>query len=707
MMLKTNILKKLPVQLEQVFSIDYTSIGRCVFQRNLWGRVFSLLLLLGSSGLVLFTQKAQAQEGGGLDDLLSLSIEDLRNVEVTSVSRKPENQFRAASAVTVLTDDDIKRSGATSIADALRLVPGLNVARIDSSRWAITSRGFNRQFSNKLLVLIDGRSVYTPLFSGVFWDVQDTNLADIDRIEVIRGSGATMWGANAVNGIINIITKNAEFTQGNSLSVLYGNTERGTATVRRGGQMNDDTFYRVYGKYLAREESRNLTSTTGNDDSWYSWRTGFRTDWSDLDNSVRLSGDMYTGRVRAISLIPGLTTPGVSDAVDADEVFHGANLTGAWTYNHKSGAESILQAYVDYIERDVSNLLDQERITFDLDYQRRQNINDRNELIWGLGYRYFRDDLENIRLANGQLYLHYVPDSSDNNTFSSFIQNEWAAIPDELYLTLGSKFEHNFFTDFEVQPNARVAWYPSDNQTVWAAVSHAVRVPTRGERGLSSIALSTPGGFVRLSASADRNFTSEELTAFELGYRVQPTQWASFDASAFYNIYDDLRTFEPGSSNFGNPNTLSELIAENLGSAETFGFELGSLFSVTPTWDIGVNYTFLELQMHSDKRSLDFTIAGEEDKSPEHQIAITSRLDITPEVQFDNNLYYVDSLENFGISDYLRFDTRIGWEFSPGLEVSLVGQDLLDDYHQEFEPFLFSQDAEIGRSVFVKFNVNL
>lgn len=660
--------------------------------------------------MVFGAHVVRAQGSEDLDALLSLSIEDLRNVEVTSVSRKPENQFRAASAVTVLTDDDIKRSGATSIADALRLVPGLNVARIDSYRWAISSRGFNRQFSNKLLVLVDGRSVYTPLFSGVYWDVQDTNLQDIDRIEVIRGPGATMWGANAVNGIINIITKNAEFTQGQNISALYGNTERGTVTIRHGGQ-KDDMFYRVYGKYLAREETRNLVSTQGNEDDWYSWRTGFRADWNNAaDSKVRISGDMYTGRERGIFSMPGLVTPGVSTNIDGDESFAGANLMGAWTYNHKGGSESIFQAYVDYIERDLSGVLDQERITFDFDYQNRRQLNDRNELIWGLGYRYFRDALESIVQINGQPYLQYNPQSSDNSTFSSFIQNEWAAVSDELYLTLGSKFEHNFFTDFEVQPNARVAWYPSDNQTVWAAISHAVRIPTRGERGLNSIALSTPGGFVRLSASADRNFTSEKLTAFELGYRVQPTQWASFDTSAFYNIYDDLRTFEPGTSDFGIPGTFSELIAENLGSAETFGFELSSLFSVTPTWDIGLNYTFLELQMHSDKRSADFTIEREEGKSPEHQVALMSRWDITPEIQLDNNLYYVDSLDDFNsfdVPDHLRFDTRIGWEFSPGVEVSLVGQDLLDAYHKEFEPFLFSREAEIGRSVFVKFNVNL
>ncbi len=648
-----------------------------------------------------------ADDDQAIQSLINLSLEDLDNVEVTSVSRKPESRFRAAAAVTVLSGDDIRRSGATNIAEALRLVPGINVARIDSNKWAITARGFNRQFSNKLLVLIDGRSVYTPLFSGVYWDVQDMVLADVDRVEVIRGPGATLWGANAVNGIINIITKSAEFTQGTHITSLYGNEEKGTFEGRYGGEAGENLFYRAYGKYLMKDESKTATAGGGTGDDWDQARAGFRADWNKSWNeSFQFQGDIYTGHEEQTYFLPGLVTVGVSSPIDGDERVFGGNLLGSWTTRDKDGGETILKTYIDYISRDMRNVLDQNRLTFDIDFQQRRSLSERNEFVWGLGYRFFRDELKETTHPNGQQYLDYEPETSNNNLFSTFIQNEFSVLPDELFLTLGTKFSHNYFSEFEIQPNARLAWHASETQTFWGAVSRAIRIPTRGERGLSSIALSTPGGFVRQSANTLRNYDSEKLMAYELGHRIQPANWVSFDTSVFYHEYEDLRTFETGVSGFNLPGTAFELVASNSGFAESHGAEIAGSFSFTSDWKVFANYSFLELQTHKLKGSDDFLIAAKEGQSPEQQFTVSSRYNVTEDIELDNTLYYVDELPAYNIQDYFRFDTRIGWKPIDGVELSIVGQNLLNEYHQELRPSLYSRPADIGRSVYGKIVLN-
>ncbi len=638
-----------------------------------------------------------------MGSLVHLSLEELQNVKVTSVSRAPESAFKAAAAITVLTNEDIKRSGATNIAEALRLVPGLNVARIDSNKWAISARGFNRQFSNKLLVQIDGRSVYTPLFSGVLWDAQDLILEDINRIEVIRGPGATMWGANAVNGIINIITKSSEFTQGKYVSSLYGNQERGTVSARYGQKLDDERFYRVYAKHSRKEESQVASSGLGNDDTWHQSRTGFRYDWNkSLVEKIKIQGEAYTGRENQAYVLPGLTTPGVSDTVNGDERVAGANILASWTKMTDSDSENTFQGYFDYIQRDMNNLLGQRRFTLDLDFQRVSQLDKKNQLIWGAGYRFFRDHINDKTLGNGQQYLDYEPEKSNNHLLSTFIQNKHALIDDELFLTLGSKFSHNYFSGFEIQPNARFSWRPQDRQTFWGAVSRAIRIPTKGERGLSSIAVSTPGGFVRQSANTNRNYDSEEVISYELGHRIQLAQWASLDTTIFYNEYDRLRTFETGVSGFNIPGTLFELVASNSGSAESHGIEISASISPAKNWKVGASYSYLELQMHTAKDSNDFLIAAKEGQSPEQQATLTSRYNMTQNIELDNSIYYVDELPAYNIQDYIRVDARIGWRPAEGVDLSIVGQNLFNKYHQEVRPSLYSRPADIGRSIYAK-----
>lgn len=582
----------------------------------------NLLWQVGAVSLLTLTSIPSIVRANDVNSLMSMSFDDLQEVEVTSVSRRSESRFRAAAAVSVISNEDIKRSGATNIADALRLVPGINVARIDSNKWAISARGFNRQFSNKLLILMDGRSVYTPLFSGVYWDAQDTVLEDIERIEVIRGPGATMWGANAVNGIINIITKNAAETQGNYLSATYGNHERGTVEARHGGELDEDTNYRIFGKFFARDESRNSETQEGNQDQWYQRRAGFRVDRKNgYDNEIRFQGDIYKGESSQKGLFPGYETLGTVTERDNDERYGGGSFLTSWHYTPDVTSEHTLQAYIDYHNRKDKNMLSWKRATLDIDYQNRFLFNERNEFIWGLNYRFLMDDLDDFMAPNGQEYLSYEPNSQKNNLYSFFLQNQYEVMPDKLFFTLGSKFEYHYYTDWEIQPNARIAWYPTEDQTVWASVSRASRTPTRGEVSLSSIASSAGGGFIRLSADSDEDFDSEKVTAYEIGYRNRPTHWTSFDISTFYNAYDNLRAFQRGTSGYSNPNTLVEYVARNLGSGEAYGFEVENETNITPDWSVTTGYSFIEIHTEVNKGST-ASLDSEEMDTPKNQLAL-------------------------------------------------------------------------------------
>ncbi len=661
-----------------------------------------LFLALFFSGSLLPIASANADP---VDKIEALDIKALSEVFVTSSAKRPEAQFKATSAITVISQEEIERSGATNIAEALRYVPGVNVARIDANKWAISARGFNRQYSNKLLVLVDGRSVYTPQFSGVYWDIQDTNMADIDRIEVIRGPGATLWGSNAVNGVINIITKKAQNTQGMHASFLHGDHEKAGVTVRKGGQINDHKFYRAYAKRSERGEMTNLATGNGNNDGYSQYRAGFRFDSAPTKaEEWSIIGDAHKGHMDQTFLIPGLITPAVSTPVNGEERYYGGSVTGSWE-KQEGNTHHKLHSYIDYVTREMEIIHNHQIFTFDINYQRNVQRNNGDELIWGAGYRYIWDDLDSKILDNGQGYLFYTPQITEGVIYNVFLQNEVKVIPDKLHFTLGTKIEDNYYTDFEIQPNARLAWYPSDNQTVWGAVSHAIRIPTRGERTLSAIVASTPGGFVKITGNPGQ-FKSEELTAFELGHRYKPNSRLAFDTSAFYNIYDDLRTFEPGVSPIPTPDTAAEFITHNAGSAETFGFEIEAKYVVTPNWTLMPNYTYTKLAMHRDKTSLDSTIADEEGVTPEHQIAFKSRLNLPHDVTFDTNLSYIEELETFDIPSYTRLDARIGWKPLEGVEVSLTGQNLLDSTHPEFQPFLYAPSAEIDRSVFLKLNLN-
>jgi iron complex outermembrane receptor protein len=638
------------------------------------------------------------------DEVRDNQFNSFFNPEIFSLSKKKENAFDAPSATYVLSSEEIRRSGATSIPEALRLIPGLQVARIDGNKWAISARGFNRQFSNKLLVMIDGRIVYTYLFSGVAWNVHDYVIEDIDRIEVVRGPGGTIWGANAVNGVINIITKSAIQTQGSYVSQIVGNQDKSITEVRYGGETSSKDNYRLYAKHTIRGGVDRYDTKTGNNDGIKQDRAGFRYDINSIkDSSLSFYGDIFSGT--SGNYFATLKNP---DKNDVDTT--GGNLTMNWNKKLSNNSSFTLNSYITYDKVDLPVLYRDEKI-FDLDFQHFYNFSKDNQFIWGLGYRQMQDSTKTSDV-NGVVQINYFPSSRNDQTYSAFIQDKIGLIEDKLYLTLGSKFLINDFTGFEYQPNARLAYYPTRNQTVWASVSRAIRTPTRAEDG-SDIKLDNTS----ISANRGSNtYESEQLIAYEVGYRIKPTHGTLIDASVFYNDYSKLRTFEAAGPGTSNPT------AANLGYGESYGFEITGKWQVTNDWKLEANYDYFTMDLHiSDESTDNKTTAGPiplgiidglqvaEGVSPKNQFKLKSFYNITSKIEFDNILYYVDNLpmagSNYrskGLPSYFRFDTRIGYIATRNLDFSVGVQNLFNQVHTEFKPALYNRRTEIGRTFYVK-----
>jgi len=659
------------------------------------GREVCLLVLIGAG---LSWPASPKQQPRRPEDLTAISLEELMDIEVTSVSKKEQQLSRAAAAIYVITQEDIRRSGVTSIPGALRMAPGLQVARIDASKWAITARGFNGRFSNKLLVLIDGRSVYSPLFSGVYWDVQDTLLEDVDRIEVIRGPGATMWGANAVNGVINIITKSAAQTQGGLLSAGGGSEERGFGGLRYGGRLGGNAHYRFYSKYFNRNGLRNGPGESVSD-QWDILRGGFRMDMSlSRRDSLTLQGDLYHGREAQRVDSATLSPPFLRTFRDQHKPA-GGNVLGRWVHSYE-GSETALQVYYDRTLREDS-LLGQVLGTFDVDFQQDKAVANRHELMWGFGYR-----LTDAALKN-QFSFQFEPDRRRDSLFSAFLQDDIGLIEERLRLTLGSKFEHNPFSGFEVQPTVRLAWLAHPRHTAWLAISRAVRTPSPGDQNVRINATVWPGakGVANLlSLLGNRDFRSEDLLAYELGYRVQATERVAVDVASFYHSYDELRSFRAGVPYLeSTPAPLHVVVPgyfENNTAAESHGLEVAATWRPSERWKWSAGYTGLALRLRRRPGDLDMTML--EGDSPAHQVNVRSYADLTRTVQFDAVLYYVGTLPRLHVPAYTRVDARLGWRPRPDLELSLSLQNLLNDRHAEFLPEGASRRSEIGRSVYGK-----
>jgi len=640
-----------------------------------------------------------------LSDLADMSLEDLTKIEVTSVSKHKEKLTDAPAAIAVITQEDIRRSGVTTIAEALRLAPGLEVARVDAHDWAISSRGFNELYANKLLVVIDGRSVYTPLFSGVYWDVQDTILEDIDRIEVIRGPGATLWGANAVNGVINITTKSAKETQGGLLTGGYGTEEQGFGSARYGGKLGENGYYRVYGKYFNRDSSA-LPSGAQANDAWNMYRGGFRTDWEPAaQNLFTLQGDAYAGEVHQTEILFVPTSPYTNTVPDKDKVA-GANLIGRWTRTFSADSDLKLQTYYDWAERD-STFFKENGQTLDAELQFRHGLGQQQNITWGLGYRYTASDI-----SRSNFTLAFLPANRVTRIFNTFVQDEITIIEDRLRLTLGSKFERNDYTGFEIQPSGRLLWTPHERHSVWAAISRAVRTPSRAEEDARIVSGNAPPGppfFVPAFGTVDgnRSFESEVLLAYELGYRVQVKERLSLDLAAFYNDYDRLRSVEPQPLDFSNLPTYVRLpnLFENKLKGETYGAELAANFQAADWWRLRGAYSYLQVQLHRKAGSLDTLSQGAEGDT-HHQVLLRSLMDLPYRLQLDCTGRYVDHLSNQQIPSYVSLDVRLGWRPHRNLEVEIVGQNLLDHRHPEFNPSIIQfQKTEVERAVYGKITV--
>lgn len=664
--------------------------------------VLALLLIIPISRSWAFEQELQQPSAS---DLISLGIEDLMDIEVTSVSRKLESLADAAAAVFVISGEDIRRSGATSIPEALRMVPGLQVARIDASTWAVSSRGFNGRFADKLLVLMDGRSVYTPLYSGVFWNVQDTLLEDIERIEVIRGPGATLWGANAVNGVINIITKSAADTLGGVVTAGAGTSERGFGGARYGVKLGETTSLRLYGKYFDRDNSVYSNGTTARD-GWHAARGGFRLDAEPTGrDSFTFQGDLYDGQAGWTLISPTLSPP-YRVTADYPDTYSGGNLLGRWTRRFSESSDLSLQVYYDRTSQSIG-MFRESRDTVDLDFQHRFGLGERQEILWGLGYRFTHD-----RIANMQP-VTFFPCSRGDNLFTAFVQNDITLVENLVRLTLGSKFEQNNYTGFEVQPNARLLWTPRPGHTVWAAVSRAVRTPSRADGGIffygDTYPPLTPGNpepFPLSSAIVSSpDFHSEELVAYELGYRVQPLPNLSIDIATFFNVYDSLRDVEPLRPVFVPapvPHYVLPFMAHNSMKGETWGVEAAVDWKLFEWWRLLAAYTLLGSHMGFSGNVPDlYNKSAMEGRSPGNQLSLRSRMDLGRNVELDLWLRSVGRLPDLRIGSYLDLDARLAWKPLKALEVALVGQNLFHARHPEFKPeFITTVPTDVERQVY-------
>jgi iron complex outermembrane receptor protein len=620
--------------------------------------------------------------------------------EVTTVSRQESTVGKSPAAVFVITNDMLRRSGATTIAEALRMVPGMDVARIDNANWAIGSRGFPDRFARHLLVQIDGRTVYNPLFSGVFWQAQDLLLQDVERIEVVRGPGATVWGANAVNGVINIITKSAQDTQGALVTAGGGSEERGFGGVRYGGQVGRDAQYRVWGKW--REVDHGFSPLGESHEDWRAGRGGFRMDWkASCCDTVTFQGDLFGNEEGLLDRRPITTPPFRNDRIE-DRLFSGGDVLGRWTHEIDDESNWALQLYYNNFKLEQLRFDKTEHNTFDVDFQHQFPLGSWQQIIWGLGYRTDRVFLGSGPDPNG-FEVRSFPPQRDVNLPSAFVQDQLTLVEDLWYFTAGCKFEDNEFTGFEYQPTARLLWTPSEEQSVWAAVSRAVRTPNFGEHHSRSTLIPALGGNVLPVVLPSPSLDSESMLAYELGYRAQPTDALSWDLALFYNDYRGLRALVPSTLlpefDAGLPPLFYfPLEWQNRMDGETYGVELAANYQLNECWRLYGAYTFLQMQLYAPTAP---SAELAEDQSPQNQVYLWLSGDLGRNWQLDLIGRYVDHLSGFAagtadvpVPSYIEMDVRLGWKPRQHLELAVVGQNLLDSQHLEF-----GTNQTVGRPV--------
>ncbi len=659
---------------------------------NGWGRLLAnaAACALVCLATLLMATPAWSQEQH--TDLTNQSLEDLMNVRVTSVAKKEQKLSQTASAIFVITSEDIRRSGATNIPDLLRMVPGMDVAQINGNAWAISARGLNDRFSNELLVMMDGRSVYTQTFGGVLWDVLDVPLEDIERIEVIRGPGGSVWGANAVNGIINIIRKKASDTRGGMIVGGGGNLEQGFGTVQYGGSVGSNTDYRIYTKYLNQSSMTSLSGRNGGD-GWHLLRGGFRTDSKlSTKDTLTIQGDIYSGQEGNPTTFLAMITSPEPQANVGQTPLSGGYLQGIWNHVESPHADTTLQVSYDRYKRDDS--LRETRTTFAADFQSHIGWGARHDVVWGASYRFSASE------TNGSLAFSLIPPNGSTQILGAFIQDEITVVPNRVFLTLGTKLEHDYYSGINLAPSARIAWTMSDRQMLWAAISHADRIPAATD---TSVRLNL-GGFTApdgtptaISIFGNRNFKDEELIATEMGYRTAPLDNLWIDFAAYYNDYYKQQTVEPLAPFFENtpspPHEVMPFTYENLMHGEAHGFELAVNWKAKNPWTLSSGYSFERIHMHLKPTSQDVgSIVDAEGKTPHNSINFRSHLDLSHRFSLDASAYFVGGLGAEQVPSYTRLDTGLTWQRNEKFSISLVGQNLLKNRHIEFEDS--AQDAE-------------
>jgi len=647
--------------------------------------------ILGFSSLFLFSfEVATHAQVTQLDTdsnkpLKELSLEQLGNLEVTTASKSPAEVWKTPAAIYVLTHEDIERSGATTIAQALRLAPGVEVARIDGDKWSIGIRGFGSRLCRSVLVLIDGRTVYTTLFAGTYWEVQDTLLADIERIEIIRGPGGTIWGPNAVNGVINIITRSSKDTHGILASAGGGDVEQGFANLRYGKGNGKGLDYRAYGKGYNRGPEYHTDQR--NFDDWQGGQTGFRMDWQKDDrNNFMLEGDIYDQSfgesVQATSY-----TPPYSQILDSDAHLSGGNIMGRWTRAQGERKDILIQAYYDRNVRHEPNF-GEVRSSFDIDYLQRFRLPGRQQISLGLGMRLA--PATDIEVFSG---LTFQPNQRTDQLYTAFFQDEIALVNNRLSLTLGSKLVKTNFSPVQLEPSARLLYTPRETQTFWAAFTHAVRTPADVERDffLSGFIGPGPGGlpfFARFNAN--RNFRSEQLNGYELGYRQLLTKTLYVDIAGFYNHYSDLFSEDitggPFVENIPAPTHI--LLPAEFGNGllgTTKGVEIAPEWRPTHFWRLRASYSYLQMDIKKSQNSLDVGSApGINGSSPKHEVMVQSGFDISKSFTLDVDYRYISALSGQMVPAYSTAGANFGWRFAEHFRLSVVGQNLLQPHHAEF-----------------------
>ncbi len=618
---------------------------------------------------VLIASAAFSAEPQRSPDLADLSIEELGNIQVTSVSKHAERLLDAAASIFVITGEDIRRSGAIRLPEALRLAPNLEVARASASSYAISARGFNNTIDNKLLVLIDGRVVYTPLFSGVFWDAQDVMLEDVERIEVISGPGAALWGANAVNGVINVITRRSSDTQGGYAYGHSGNLERGYGARYGGAEGN--VSYRAYGRVFDIYSTSTANGTTA-DDGWSKGQVGFRTDWGTTANGFTLQGDGYRGSLNQLN--------------DQNSHISGANLLGRWNRDLAEGGSLQVQAYVDQTERDIPGIFAEHLNIYDVEFQHGLGAIRAHRLTWGGGYRYGYDHVTNSAAP----LLAFLPANQRMRWANVFAQDEITFV-DSLRLTLGGKFENNYYAGTDFLPSARLAWKPQPQRLVWGAVSRAVRAPSRIDRDLFAI---IPVNSVPTPLNGGPDFVSEVAKVYEVGYRAQPSPRVTYSISLFHNIYDKLRSVEP------DPGSAGEVVLGNKMEGTADGFEAWGSYQAARNWRLSAGGFFLRQRLRLKPDSGDPLGVSAAGNDPKRQFILRSSLGLPDSTELDVGIRYVAALPNPSVSAYTAVDIRVAWRLRRELELSVVGQNLFDSGHTEF--VATNMNNEMARGGYVK-----